>query len=204
MAKRRASCVAACSSKIQGPASTGLPWMAVWGLAPACRGFIATSMRMQLARLAAAVLDAAATPTHHQAARSGHVSRRPRVSLPCRLAATPTNQPKWRHKEKLEASRLAGRSGKCSRALPSIAGHICFMEWYRETHTRFTCRCCDGQNLPGVTIGFLLARFKWGFLCLTNHIVILRLEKTGTRLESEQEPLAQCIFNQTSRAAAAA
>ena len=53
--------------------------------------------------------------------------------------------------------------------------------------TRFTCHCCDGQNLPGATIGFLLARFKWGFLCLTNHIVILRLEKN--RLELEQEPL---------------
>ena len=74
-----------------------------------------------------------ATPTRqwHQAPRSGHVPRR--VSLPCRSAASPTNQPKWRHcgilKSKPKASRLAGRSGQCSRALKSSAGRVCFMDW---------------------------------------------------------------------------
>ena len=86
---------------------------------------------MQLTRFAAAVLNGTATPTRHQAPRSGHVPMR--MSLPCRSAATPTNQPKWRHKAKPEASRLAGRSVKCSRALRSSAGHICFMDWCRET-----------------------------------------------------------------------
>ena len=52
--------------------------------------------------------------------------------------------------------------------------------------TGFTCHCCDGQNLPGATIRFLLSRLQWSFLYLTNHIVIRRLEKI--RLESEQEP----------------
>lgn len=143
---------------------------------------------MQLTRFAAAVLNATATPTRHQAPRSGHVPMR--MSLPCRSAATPTNQPKWRHKAKPEASRLAGRSGKCSRALLCEAARV--TSWSHLLHglvsrdTRFTCHCCDGQNLSGATTGFLLARFKWGFLCLTNHIVILRLEKN--RLESEQEP----------------
>ena len=134
---------------------------------------------MQLTRFAAAVLNATATPTRHQAPRSGHVPMR--MSLPCRSAATPTNQPKWRHKAKPEASRLAGRSGKCSRALRSSAGHICFMDWCRETPdspaTAAMDRTC--QVPPS-------ARFKWGFCCLTNNIVILRLEKI--RLESEQEP----------------
>ena len=109
-----------------------------------------------------------------------------RMSLPCRSAATPTNQPKWRHKAKHEASRLAGRSVKCSRALRSSAGHICFMDWCRETPDSLATAAMDRTCHAGATIGFLLARFKWGFLCLTNHIVILRLEKN--RLESEQEP----------------
>jgi hypothetical protein len=130
---------------------------------------------MQLTRFAAAVLNATATPTRHQAPRSGHVPMR--MSLPCRSAATPTNQPKWRHKAKPEASRLAGRSGKCSRARAAKQRGSHLLHGLVSRDTRFTCHCCDGQNLPGATIGFLLARFKWDFLCLTNHIVILRLEK---------------------------
>ena len=152
----------------------------------------------------AAVRNATATPSRHHAPRSGHMPRR--VSLLCRSAATPTNQPEWRHKAKPEARRLAGRSGKCSRAVRSSAGHICFMDWCRDSgDTRFTCHCCDidGQNLRCTTIGFLLAGFKWDFLCLTNHIVTLRLEKT--RLESEQEPpfggtkRARCLICSTAR-----
>ena len=75
---------------------------------------------------------------------------------------------------------LASAAGPCEAARVTSAHGLVSRD------TRFTCHCCDGQNLPGATIGFLLARFKWGFLCLTNHIVILRLEKN--RLESEQEP----------------
>ena len=137
---------------------------------------------MQLTRFAAAVLNATATPTRHQAPRSGHVPRR--MSLPCRSAATPTNQPKWRHKAKPEASRLAGRSGKGSRALRSSAGHICFMDWCRETPDSPATAAMDRTcQVPP-------SGFYWpdssGIFSASRIIVTLRLEKI--RLESEQEP----------------
>ena len=118
---------------------------------------------MQLTRFAAAVLNATATPTRHQAPRSGHVPMR--MSLPCRSAATPTNQPKWRHKAKPEASRLAGRSVKCSRAGPCEAARVTSASWIGvERHQihlpllRWTepARCHHRVSIGPIQVGFSL------------------------------------------------
>ena len=107
----------------------------------------------------------------------------------CRCHADRQRHPQTsRNGDIKQSPRPAGSQADLSSAAgPCEAARVTSASWIGvERHRIHLPLQWTEQNLPGATTGFLLAGFKWGFLCLTNHIVILRLEKT--RLESEQEP----------------
>ena len=169
----------------------------------ACHRFIATTTRMQLTRFAAAVMNVTATPTRASSTALWPCTNADVAAMPIGCDTGPQTS---RNGDIKQSPRPTGsQADLASAAGPYEAARVTSDSWIGvERHqVHLPLLRWTEQNLPGATIGFLLAGFKWGFLCLTNHIVILRLEKT--RLESEQEPpfrgtkRAQCLLELCSR-----